>query len=357
MKKEFSVALVLLLMLRTFLLTQREDFSSSYLKLDLAEEIILKESETDQNYLFGGITDLSVDSFENFYILDSRLKRIIKYDKKGKFIKKIGREGQGPGEFIFPLKIFVDEKDNLYVNDQGRAIIVYDKDGDFKSLLRLKKPIGDFYVDKNGYIYTFTRDFSESGIVKLFVKMDKEGNIVKKIAEFLEADVKIKVSGGGGVMGGVKHPYSFDSFFCSIPGDFLCYGDNSKYKLFVYDLEGSLKSEISKEVKAQPITGAEKEKFSKSEDIVFPPYRPFFKGILSDEKGRIWVIRTKSILEKDKKEIADIFSKEGRYLYEVELPYFPKIIRDGNIWVIDRDEEDRTLIKKLIIKNYSSMKY
>lgn len=49
--------------------------------------------------------------------------------------------------------------------------------------------------------------------------------------------------------------------------------------------------------------------------------------------------------------------KFDRVLYEVELPYFPKIIKDGNIWVIDRDEEDRTVIKKLIIKNYSSMKY
>ncbi len=328
-----------------------------FFKLDIEEKVLIKESDKGENYIFGSISDISIDTFENIYLLDSRQRKILKYDKEGRFIKTIGKVGQGPGEFVFPLKLFLDEKDNLYVNDQGRSIIVYDRDGNFKSFFKAKKPISDFYIDKDENIYTLTREFSESGVLKIFVKFDREGNELKKIAKFLEVDVKVIRRGGGGVMGGVKHPYSFDTFFCSLQGDYLCYGENSEYKLFIYDLEGNLKKIFSKEERSQSISAEEKEKLSRTEGVFIPPYRPFFKGILSDEKGRIWVIRTKSLLERDKTEKIEIFSKNGVYLYELELHFLPKIIRNGNIWVIDKDEEERTLIKKLRIKNYDTMKY
>lgn len=354
--KYFMFTLILLIF-NLLSYPQNRPAKFGYLKLDLDEKDVLRESETDQNYIFGNIFEISINSVGDIYLLDIGLKRIIRYNKEGKFIQNIGKVGQGPGEFIFPLKIFTDERDNIYVNDRGRTIIVYDRDGNFQRFYRAKKTIGDFYVDRDGYIYSFTHDFSGSGVVKVLVKMDKEGNIIKKFAEFLETDVKVRTNGRGVVMGGVKHPYSFDSFFCYLPDNLLCYGENSKYRLLIYDLEGNLKNEISKEEKAQPITGEERKRISIKKDIVIPSYRPFFSGILSDEKGRIWVIRTKSVLEKGKEQVLDIFSKDGNYLYQVELPYLPKIIRNGNIWVIHRDKEDRTVIKRLKIKNYSSMKY
>lgn len=327
------------------------------LKLDMEEKFLIKESDTEEGYIWGMISDISIDSIGSIYLLDFPSKRILKYDKNGKFIKTIGRVGQGPGEFVQPLNLFIDEKDNLYVNNQGRALIVFDKDGAFKELLRLKVDVSKFYVDEKGYIYTFTREFLESGIIKILAKLDREGNIAKKIAEFVEMDLKVIRAERGGVMGSVKHPYSPDIFFCPVLEGLLCYGENSNYKFSICDFEGNLKLAFSKEEKIQSITSKEKDKFSKQEGVVFPPHRPFFKSILSDEKGRIWVIRVKSILEKDKTENIDIFSKDGRYLYEAELPYLPRIIRDGCIWVIDRDEEDKTAIKKLVIKNYNSMKY
>jgi len=327
------------------------------LKLELEEKIIIEESDKEGNYIFGTVSDIAIDSSESIYLLDFQLRKISKFDKEGRFVKTIGKVGQGPGEFSFPLKLFIDEKNNLYVNDQGRAIIIYDKDGNFKSILKLNKPISDFYVDEKNCIYTFTREFSESGILKVFVKIDKEGNELKRIADFLEVDVKVVRKGGGGVMGGIKHPYSFDAFFCPLKGEYLCYGENSKYRLFIYDLEGNLKKIFSKKEKKEPISSEERENLSKVSGTFIPPYRPFFKGILSDEKGRIWVIKTKPLLEKEKKERIDLFSKEGIFLYEIELPYPPRVIRNGNIWVIDRDEEERTIIKKLKIKNYNFLKY
>jgi hypothetical protein len=89
----------------------------------------------------------------------------------------------------------------------------------------------------------------------------------------------------------------------------------------------------------------------------FPKYRPFFNRILCDEKGRIYVVRIQNVLHRKEYEVVDIFSKKGQLLYRVNMPYTPEIIRDGVIYVIDKSDEENIKIKKLIIKNYKTMKY
>jgi|Deesub1362B_J571_1020462.scaffolds.fasta_scaffold00181_50 sugar lactone lactonase YvrE len=73
---------------------------------------------------------MGVDSAGNIYIVDSGNERIQKFDKNGKYIKTIGRKGQGPGEFDSPTSIFIDVEDNIYIKD-GREIEIFDKNGNF----------------------------------------------------------------------------------------------------------------------------------------------------------------------------------------------------------------------------------
>lgn len=77
------------------------------IQLDMKEEILLRESESDPHYMFGrDIWDFVVDSKGNIYLLDD--ERILKFDDKGKFVASIGKRGQGPGEFMSPRKLFLD---------------------------------------------------------------------------------------------------------------------------------------------------------------------------------------------------------------------------------------------------------
>ncbi len=234
---------------------------------------------------------------------------------------------------------------------------MFDKEGNFKEQIRLKSSASEFFVDKESYIYTFIREFSEEGIIKVLARLDRKGNILKRIAKLVEIDIKVIRSEKGGVMGGIKHPYSQDVFFAPLLEDGLCYGNNMNYTLSIFDMEGNLKISFSRKINFQAITAEEKRKLSTHPEVIFPTHRPFFKRLLSDEKGRIWVIRVKSILDKSRTEFIDIFSKDGVYLYTAKLPCFPRIVRNGCIWVIDREIEDKTTIRKLIIKNYDSMKY
>lgn len=93
----------------------------------------------DDNYLFFGPAGVSVDSKGDIYILDQGNYRIQKYDADGNFVKTIGRQGQGPSEFILPGAIYIDKDDNLYVNDAGDMngkILVLNTDG--KEIRRLR---------------------------------------------------------------------------------------------------------------------------------------------------------------------------------------------------------------------------
>ncbi|UCE21707.1 MAG: 6-bladed beta-propeller, partial [Candidatus Aminicenantes bacterium] len=84
------------------------------LVLELEEDLSIGSVE-DEKYMFYRIGDIAVDSQNNIYVLDGGNYRIQKFDKDGNYLQTIGRKGQGPGEFMMPFNIFLDELDNIYV--------------------------------------------------------------------------------------------------------------------------------------------------------------------------------------------------------------------------------------------------
>lgn len=323
------------------------------------EKIILRESENNIHFMFKNILDLASDSKENIYILDS--DRILKYNRSGRFISQIGRIGQGPGEFTSPRKIFIDNFDNLYINDQGRKILMYSENRKFLEVITLKFSIptspqesSNFYIDKNGYIYAFVRDYKENEVRKVLIKADRQGNVIQKLKDFFERDIKIKRSKSGGVAGGITHPYSPECFFCPVQNLLICAAENLDYRFFLIDFHGDIRTIFSKSVKSQPIQLSDRKRFNNVTEL--PSHQPFFSKILSDEKGRIYVIRTKPTLEKHATEKVDIFSNKGRYLYYTELPHLPRVLKNGSYYVIQEDDVGNRIILKVTIRNYHLIK-
>lgn len=48
-----------------------------------------------------------------YYIYDLHLEKTIVFDKKGKFVRQIGKKGQGPGEYTHLSSISIDKKNNV----------------------------------------------------------------------------------------------------------------------------------------------------------------------------------------------------------------------------------------------------
>ncbi len=136
---------------------------------------------------------------------------------------------------------------------------------------------------------------------------------------------------------------TFDSFF---------YGFSSEYKINVADSDGRTIFIIAKEEKPQSISGEEKEltkkdgiyamigSYDREKAIVFPDQRPYFGRFISDDTGRLYVIRSKSILERDEQTSSvDVFSKEGIYLYNMSWDFIPALIKNSFLYEVRVDED------------------
>jgi len=73
--------------------------------LELKEELSLGGPEAQGEYAFGQIADLVVDDAGSFYVLDGRSSHVKVFDASGRYVRTIGRAGQGPGEFEQPMNL------------------------------------------------------------------------------------------------------------------------------------------------------------------------------------------------------------------------------------------------------------
>jgi hypothetical protein len=105
----------------------------------------------------------------------------------GKSLKKINRQGQGPEEYVFLLKVIIDEdNDEIFVNDhQSKKIFVYDLSGKFKRSFKHKEgstfdPI--YIFDQNNLIcIDYIGDFYEELRNKFFIISKHDGSVTNEI--------------------------------------------------------------------------------------------------------------------------------------------------------------------------------
>lgn len=110
----------------------------------------------EKHKIFQPTTILS-DSKGNFYIFDSGNKTIYKFSASFELLKKIGHQGQGPGEFSQSIgKLLLSPDGKLVALENRRKSVHYfDLDGNFLKSLLIEE-VGtpyDLALDRNGNHY------------------------------------------------------------------------------------------------------------------------------------------------------------------------------------------------------------
>lgn len=111
-----------------------EDGITHLKKRALAVEKVseIKEGGTDNSIAplsFPG--SMAMDSRGYMYIFDTRLSKILVYNRAGEQVNTIGRKGSGPGEIGSLSTLFVDRENRLITADRKNArITVYNADGE-----------------------------------------------------------------------------------------------------------------------------------------------------------------------------------------------------------------------------------
>ena len=93
--------------------------------------------------LLSRVTQVAFDREENLYVLDSGNHRVLVFNPQGKFVRKIGKKGGGPGELMAPVGVAFTTDGYIAVTDLGRpGVSLFRKDGTFVKNLNLGEESG-----------------------------------------------------------------------------------------------------------------------------------------------------------------------------------------------------------------------
>jgi hypothetical protein len=119
----------------------------------------------DDDHFFARPLALTADNEGGFFVLDTKLMKLFKFDKRFNLVKVFLEHGAGPGEIskkpagLFLLRFAHDG--HLYLTAPlNHKIIVFDKNGNFVRDIRLHNIIMPNFppvIDKQGNFYTISR--------------------------------------------------------------------------------------------------------------------------------------------------------------------------------------------------------
>ncbi|NBC02943.1 MAG: 6-bladed beta-propeller [Bacteroidetes bacterium] len=137
------LSLLLVLLLHTTEFGTAQDF-----KLKLNKVMVIGEAESDSiEYLFGPIRHIRTDYKDNILIAETSERTIRVFNRKGKFIRRIGGRGRGPGEFYEISSIDIGPQNEIIVFDRHLSrITIFDDIGNVMETIL-------FETDYPGYGY------------------------------------------------------------------------------------------------------------------------------------------------------------------------------------------------------------
>lgn len=121
---------------------------------EFVAKIDVIQLETTDNSLLGDITKGVIDG-NNIFIQDRKLQCLLNFDTSGKFIKKLGKKGQGPGEYL-EIRDFCLLDDCIYTLDYRKIHSYNKKTGEYIESILFDtnngfNPMSFIVYDKDSY--------------------------------------------------------------------------------------------------------------------------------------------------------------------------------------------------------------
>ncbi|MCF8357075.1 MAG: 6-bladed beta-propeller, partial [Melioribacteraceae bacterium] len=130
-----------------------------YAESQKSEERNWKKIEINDKLKLGSIeettfdfpTQIRSDSYGNIYVLDMGGETVKKFNPKGEFVRKFGREGRGPGEFHSPFRMDVRPDGKLIVLDVNLNKCEVFTGDRVKQVLLKYQPLGISFKNDNEF--------------------------------------------------------------------------------------------------------------------------------------------------------------------------------------------------------------
>ncbi len=311
----------------------------------LIEEMTWGTQATPEAALLNKPVDLHVDDQGRVYVLDQGDVQIKVYDAEGKFLRAIGREGIGPGEFMTPAFMALMSDGRICLLDAAqRRVSLLTIDGRYLSGFPLIGFFRGVAVDGRDRIYLAkwestdevkrSAEFREIPYVTRIYRTDTKGNEMDHLVDFLGEKTLQRQAGKN--FSGRPSPYNV---VWGLNRNGRIYGGcNEFYRLGAYGKDGKPEFFFGREYDpiANPRYGGDP-----GESKSLPA---FYRTILFDDEGNLWLERS---LAGDKgPPVYDVFSPEGIYLRQITLNRTIKRIKNGKVYASLLSESEDPLIKR-----------
>lgn len=309
----------------------------------LEEELSIGEAEGREEYMFSQIRSVAVDDEERIYVLDYKENNVKIYDKNGKFVKKFGKKGQGPGEFFLPRTVIITNQDEILVQNI-RSLAFFSLEGDFKrSLSAAQVRLGTFNIDSDG------------NIISLCIIREDE-NPRYELKKF-DSELNYLYSLGSSPLPNARRD-GFNPLFPVLRwnvinrNQIVC-GYMKEYELKVFDAKGNLIRKILKEYTPLEVTQEDVDERLEGEELppqfkesmVIPKYHCPFRWMIADVEGRIFVWTYERVADGEGY-YYDVFDAEGKYIVKVPLKTRPLLFKNNKLFTLEEDEEGYQFVKR-----------
>ena len=321
--------------------------------------------ESDSTAIFSLVRNATMLADGRIVVANYGSRELRFYDANGRFLKSVGRHGDGPGEFDWLGKALRTDGDSLILWDPNNArLSVFDSGGRFVRSVPLRSGQGVSFPEPFGrasdgsLIARISARSSTVGAIRspaYFVRYGPDLLPIDTIAERAGGERFIQPCGNG--MCGYDPPFA-RSTSAAFRGDRLHVGTADRYEIDVIGLDGRVLRSIrvarppreisSAEVARQRETfigGARNAERRRELEEVYammtvPGTMPAYRDLRVDRTGNLWVEEYRTT--DDEAPRWTVFDSTGRLLGSIATPRALRLdeINDDHLLGVFRDSLD-----------------
>ncbi len=276
---------------------------------------------------------------------------VYKFNKKGKFIKKFGRKGRGPGDLYHPGALSILDNKYLLVADYplNMKISVFDLNGNFVKIIRTKEPVFNVMgFDNNKIIIVTMYSGNKDGMSRIKLNLFDFGKgVIKKINEYKRKESYSPVVPGA---------FFGELYISKINNKRFVAGITNQREFDIYTNEGKLIRKVDTGFKKREITKEEKKAFEKTLDEIikkgdfrakmirrllskmkYPEYGTYYEKIFTDEEENIFVIKALGPVYSCSKYKVKIYDSNGIKINEIVIDKnkYPEYVANNSFFYKD----------------------